>query len=115
MKQKIKSKDIRPGDIIREERDSADNPTFLALEYVAQAHWKYASNYTYYLLERPEPPFKPKDGTIIVKNDDCYYVAVRIMGEWMGKDPHKVGHWHGKDEWAKQRLAEGWKILETSE
>lgn len=109
----IKVKDIRKGDLIRGVADKPDRHDFTAMEYVAdydEHSLPERYNVTrYYLLERPEPPFEPKDGTLIqIPGEGTYYSAVRIKGEWMGKVPLESGHWHGGDKWAKKKLAEGW-------
>lgn len=113
MKQKIDPKDIRKGDLIRAEYGRVGE----AVEYRASGNgtrWDAVS--THYLLERPEPPFKPLDGMHIQRNEDeSYYSAVRIDGEWLAMDPDdRDRHWFG-DIWAKQKLAEGWVIIDKQE
>ena len=115
----IKPEDIRKGDKIRVEGGDPAADEFTAMEYTASYdkhdlpyHWRTYDATGYYLLDRPEPPFEPKDGTIIVKDVvDQYYAAVRLQGEWMGNVPNTKLGWHGFDDWAKARIEEGWTIL----
>lgn len=115
----ISPQDIRKGDLIRCESILRERYDFTAMEYKAdydkhELPARYGA-LRYYLLERPEPPFEPKDGARIVKpGSDNYYTAVRIAGEWMGKDDKSTGHWHGVDDWAKKKLAEGWIEIKES-
>lgn len=108
----ISAEDIRKGDLIRFEYALTHYEGYLrAVEYQAgddqEPYTVWAG--THYLLERPEPPFESKDGTVITDPEgNGYYSAVRVGGEWLGKVKENGGHWHGYDDWAKRKLAEGW-------
>lgn len=124
MKQKIDPKDIRKGDKIRVE-GGEETDDFTAMEYVAQhdehsltSYWNTYKLEGYYLLERPEPPFEPYWGMVIGDPDHYDLRAVYIPGSpedflpWLG-DFGDAGRW--SDTWAKQRLAEGWVVIEKPE
>lgn len=118
MKKRIEPSEIKPGDVIRWEATDPDECEMYALEYRAgNGNNKGSARAgTHYLLERPEPPFEPKDGMHIQRDKgDSYYSAVRIDGEWLALDPdQRHRHWFG-DDWAKEKLAEGWVIIEKPE
>lgn len=120
MKQKIDPKDIRKGDLIRAEYqdrfyDEEDLPRKVAVEYVAGTEedpHRLLVLATYYLLDRPVPPFEPKDGMRIQRHDDSYYTGVRIGGDWLAKDNIESDmHWFS-DDWAKRKLAGDWVVIE---
>lgn len=130
MKQKIDPKDIRKGDLIRVEGGEGDD--FTALEYRAAyaAHdlpstWKTYRVSGYYLLERPEPPFEPYCGMVIGEPhdfpDDGGVKAVYVpTGDGLNWFSHpepggKKGIYYFDDDWAKQKLAEGWVVIEKPE
>lgn len=109
MKTPIAVEDIRKGDLIRWEGENESASEFRTRMTGGDAIYGALPGGSNFLLERPEPPFEPKDGALIVKpGSDNYYTAVRIAGGWMGKDDKSTGHWHGVDDWAKKKLAEGW-------
>lgn len=115
----ISVEDIRKGDLIRfEYAEVGTSRSVTAVEYTSSED---AFPYTgraghHYLLERPAPPFEPKDGTGITDpGGNEYYSAVRIGGEWLGKVKENDRHWHGSDDWAKQKLAEGWIEIKGSD
>lgn len=125
MKQKIDRKDIREGDLIREERKSAPRGAYHAVEYTALADtFTHASavDADHYLLERREPPFEPHWGMVIGEphehSDDggvkAVYVPTGDGHNWFSHpEPEgKEGIYYFDDIWAKQKLAEGWVVIE---
>lgn len=117
----IKPEDIREGDLIREERNKGIGVTYLAVEYRAVTKGAASEEgINFYLLERPEPPFDPYWGMVIHNPDIKHHRAVYSpatnidYNPWIAvadsDDPESAG-WR-ENNWAKQKLAEGWKILE---
>ena len=124
-KQKIDPKDIRKGDLIRCEYEYPLSGT-RAKEYEAQKDG-HASGYiaTYYLLERPEPPFEPYWGVVIGEphehhNDGgvkAVYVPTGDGQNWFSH-PESGGKdciYYFDDDWAKRKLASGWVVIEKPE
>lgn len=111
MKQEIKPEDIRKGDLIRWEREEQ------AHEWRAHHDGDLYDRHSgrHFLLNRPAPPFTPKDGMIISGSEDGYFSAVRINGEWLGYDPDDLErHWF-PDFWAEKKMENGWWIYSPDE
>lgn len=117
MKQPIKPEDIKPGDILRWERETGPGSAY-AVEYVASDDllgWSPDEG-AYYLLDRPVPPFEPYWGMVIA-NPHNSEQAIYIPGDqydtysW-GYTPDKeyLEEWVS-DDWAKKKLAEGWVVI----
>lgn len=115
----IKPEDIRPGDVIRWERETEPG-TYYAVEYVAYGEmqvWKGEEG-THYLLDRPEPPFEPYWGMVIGEphqNEDgggikAVYVPTGDDQNWFSHaEPDGLpGIYYFTDKWAKEKLASGW-------
>lgn len=124
MKTSIDVKDIRKGDLIRVEYGYRMYKC-AAIEYVAECDNEYANPSAgfYYLLERPEPPFEPYWGMVIGHPVNTVKRAVYIPGYegefsgWFTNADSKtlqVRSWQTND-WVKQKLAEGWVVIEKPE
>lgn len=129
MKQKIDPKDILKGDLIRVEYDEESYPRVRkdrATEHRAikdgdtfRGH-RYPTGVVYYLLERPEPPFEPYWGMVIgdphISIDRAVYLPWGSTDRtpWMRADYDSRGRWVS-NEWVKQKLAEGWVVIEKPE
>ena len=112
---KIDVGDIRKGDKIRYDYNNTRGS--LAHEYIAASDGERCGmTGQHYLLERPEPPFEPKDGMHIQhEENDPYYSGVRINGWWLALDKEERSrHWFN-DTWAKEKLASGWVVIEKPE
>ena len=118
MKTPIKPEDIRKGDLIRFEYTPPIG-ILVAEEYIAPKN-EYGSGYSasYYLLERPEPPFEPYWGMVIGHPTKFGVRAVYLPNQKGDQTPWLVSgdesSWQ-TDGWAKQKLAEGWVIIEKPE
>lgn len=118
MKTPIEARDIRQGDLIRNEAPSKLF-TQRAFEYIAQ-HEGDTGNLTgkgiLYLLERPQPPFEPYWGMVIAdpnSNGKAAYMPdwERDWNGWAVTYDGSYVEDYGPDEWAKQKLAEGWVVI----
>lgn len=124
MKQKIDPSEIRKGDKIRVE-DLNEN----AWEFRAQEDGvmglRTGAGYTY-LLERPEPPFEPHWGMVIgeyLGHEDsgggvkAVYVPANDGYNWFShpEPGGRKGIYYFEDSWAKQKLTEGWVVIEKPE
>ena len=126
----IKPEYIRKGDKIRVEGGDPEHDNFTALEYTASYdkhslpfHWGTYNAAGYYLLNRPAPPLEPYWGMVIVSPNWDFERAIYSPSErhdedpWVAVSEDHVDHEWGwrSNEWAKQKLAEGWKVLEKPE
>lgn len=122
MKTPIEVKDIRKGDLIRFESEVSYSQ-LRNMEYTARRTGDGLEHYlnipgNYYLLERPEPPFEPYWGMVIGNPVDVTSRAVYIPENtkkshlgWMISDKNI----YMGNEWAKQKLAQGWAVIEKPE
>lgn len=121
MKQPIKPEDIKPGDVLRWERETGPGSAY-AVEYVASDDllaWSPDEG-AYYLLDRPVPPLEPYWGMMIA-NPHTAEKAIYLRDSdedsypWVTtEDGSDTDDWETTD-WALARLAEGWVIIEKPE
>lgn len=119
MKTPIEVIDIRKGDLIRFENNPNSESTRKATEYIApEDKWGWTSMGKHYLLDRPVPPFEPHWGMVIGHPIDfgqrAVYMPHRVNDEdsWLNSEGDDF--WMD-DDWAKQKLAEGWVVIEKPE
>lgn len=119
MQTPIEPEDIREGDLIRWEISSLELSTMRAVEYIAQEHQSiYHDQGQHYLLDRPEPPFEPYWGMVIGFPTEFGKRAVYLPNRKGDQTPWIVSGYESTwqtDEWAKQKLAGGWEVIEKPE
>ena len=127
----IKPEDIRKGDKVRVEGGDPEHDNFTALEYTASYdkhslpfYWRTYNAAGYYLLNRPAPPLEPYWGLVITGNPLSGHRAIYSPSYEYDSAPWVSTSYEGvrdedwdwcSNEWAKQKLAEGWTILEKPE
>lgn len=122
----IKPEDIRKGDLIRIEVGPPRN--YRAIEFQAtqdrDRHWFEEDGGVFYLLNRPGPPFEPYWGMVITGNPLSGHRAIYSPSYEYDSTPWVSTSYEGvrdedwdwcSNEWAEQKLAEGWTILEKPE
>lgn len=119
MKQPIDPKDVRKGDLIRQENVMYG---YEALEYRADsdgyARFRGADTY---LLDRPEPPFEPYWGMVIQNPNNRKERAIYLPDSPSDQTPWLVNRGDNytssyvDTDWARARIAEGWVIVSKQE
>lgn len=119
----IKPEDIREGDLVRWERASKEWSPYQVVEYQAvSSGYPWTENPgQHYLLDRPKPPFEPYWGMVIGNPNSIAERGVYSPNRGIDTLPWLVYNesegqteWQTND-WAKQKLAEGWVVIEKPE
>lgn len=118
MKQPIKPEDIQRGDLIRYEYANEYDEAYEIR--AGGQNLDPGPGTKLFLLDRPVPPFEPYWGMVIVnpQNEErAVYVpdGKYDHSPWLATVDGLFNDDAETDSWAKQKLAEGWVVIEKPE